>query len=1058
MRFSLKAISIVFQAGLVLTTASVSAQQPKAALLQTVNHHLQQAAEQYRYFMKQVPPDSFPETFNPATARWAMGGTKSWMCGFYLGALLYLFEATHDSTLYRAALAKMKLLEREQYNKDTHDLGFMMYCPFGNARRIAFDTSYRRILLNSARSLASRFSPVTGCTRSWNSVPSQFMVIIDNMMNLELLCEGTKLSGDSSFYRIAVTHANTTLKNHFRPDHSSYHLVIYDPLTGQVQKKQTVQGAYDESAWARGQAWGLYGYTMMYRETSDPKYLAQAMHIAGFILPHLPADKIPYWDFNAPGILNTSRDVSAAAITCSALLELAAYAPATAAAQYQHTAEAILQSLMSPGYASATGDNGGFLLKHGTGNHPKNSDIDVSIIYADYYYIEALLRYRNLGKQFTRVPGRAQEDSLLARYKRHLYNTVTPPPVEALVRSYHPDTQWPDIAYADTQRANWQLLQHLDRVRNIALVWSNPLSARYHDPALWQVITGALDHWIKKRYWNSNWWQNEIGVPRNMRDIIVLLRDRLDSTRLRQALEVMGQYRLQKKGAGANLIWSADLGLHYGAITGDEALIKRCADLITGEIEITTGDGIQPDYSFHQHGARLQMYQYGAAFLENNVLLAWELQGTPWAFAPEKIKLLSDFVLQGWQWMARGLNTVPGTMDRSASRVGTLHAADMRKLVPYLCSLYPRRAAAFLAIGERQNGKGQALEGFRYFPYSDFAVYQQKRFSFFLKTISERTLPAESINSENLKGKLMNSGDAYTIKTGNEYFNLAPVWDWNRLPGITAFEGAAKIARHSFTGSVTNNKSGLTVMDYEMEGAGGQSLTARKFWACHDGLVVCLLADIQLQQEGANAFTALDQCRWQGNVVVDKPGNVLPEGDHTFDSARWVYHNGLAYIFLKPSPIDLRLQKATGSWNTINTSQPEKPVTEKVFLPILQHKASPGGENTGYVLASCAGPAQAQILAQRPSWKVLRNDKNCQAVRFADGTVMCAFYTKDSLVISKTKTITVDKPCLLLLSGDWVYASNPAQKGEMITLEGMGDKIWHLNLYDQGDTASWFIR
>jgi hypothetical protein len=302
----------------------------------------------------------------------------------------------------------MKLLEREQYNKDTHDLGFMMYCPFGNARRIAFDTSYRRILINSARSLASRFSPATGCTRSWNSIPSQFMVIIDNMMNLELLCEGTKLSGDSSFYRIAVTHANTTIKNHFRSDYSSYHLVIYDPVTGLVQKKQTVQGAFDSSAWARGQAWGLYGYTMMYRETRDPKYLVHAEHIAGFILSHLPADKIPYWDFNAPGIPHTSRDVSAAAIICSALLELTAYASPAAAANYQRTAEGIFQSLMSPEYASNPGDNGGFLLKHGTGNHPKNSDIDVSIIYADYYYIEALMRYKNLGKQFTRTAGRGQ--------------------------------------------------------------------------------------------------------------------------------------------------------------------------------------------------------------------------------------------------------------------------------------------------------------------------------------------------------------------------------------------------------------------------------------------------------------------------------------------------------------------------------------------------------------------------------------------------------------------------------------------------------------------------
>lgn len=1010
--------------GLVLIAGITSAQRPDAGLLRQVNDRLEQAAKQYHFLMSRVAPDSFPETYDPVTGKWGMGRSSSWMSGFYPGALLYLFEATHDSTLYREALAKMKSLEREQYNRDTHDLGFMMYCPFGNARRIAFDTSYRRILLNSARSLAGRFSPATGCTRSWNSEPSKFMVIIDNMMNLELLCEGTKLSGDSSFYRIAVAHANTTMQHHFRPDYSSYHLVIYDPVTGQVQKKQTVQGADDESAWSRGQAWGLYGYTMMYRETGDKKYLEQATHIAGFILPRLPADKIPYWDFNAPGIPHTSRDVSAAAITCSALLELATYAAPAMAEKYQRTAGAMLRSLMSAGYASAPGDNGGFIMKHGTGNHPKNSDIDVSLIYADYYYIEALLRYRNLGKSFARVPGRAQEDSILARYKRHLYNTATPGDIPALAASYNPDTQWPDIVYSDAQRANWQLLKHLERIRDIALAWSRPSSPYYHDPALWRVITGGLDHWIKKRYWNSNWWHNEIGVPGHMRDIIVLLRDRLDSTRLRQCLEIMGQYRLQKKGAGANLIWSADLGLHYGAITGDRVLVKKCAELITGEIEITKGDGIQPDYSFHQHGARLQMYQYGAAFLENNVLLAWELRGTPWAFAPEKIKLLSNFVIQGWQWMARGLNTVPGTMDRSVSRMGALRNADMRKLVPYLCSIYPQQAKAFLAIGDRQNGKGKPLEGFRYYPYSDFAVYQNASFSFFLKTISDRTLPSESINSENLKGKLLNSGDAYMIKNGTEYFNLMPVWDWARLPGVTAFEGAETINRRAFTGSITNDTSGLTVMDYVMDGAGAQSLTARKCWVCHNGMVVCLIAGMQMQHEGAEAFTALDQCRWQGDVTVNRPGNILRAGLHTIDSAKWICHNGIAYIFLKPSLVEIRLGAVTGSWNAINTSQSATPVTEKVFLPVLQHKANHEDEHTGYVMASCATAAQAQMLARKPLWQVLRNDRNCQAVRFNDGTVFCAFYTKGNLIVSKTKTLSAGKATLMLLSGGRLYTNS----------------------------------
>ena len=220
------------------------------------------------------------------------------------------------------------------------------------------------------------------------------MVIIDNMMNLELLFAATRLTGDSAFYKIAVTHANTTMQHHFRPDHSAYHLVIYDPETGAVQKKQTVQGASDSSAWARGQAWGLYGYTMMYRETKDKKYLRKAVDIAEYMLRYLPPDHVFYWDFQAPGIPDAPKDVSAAAITCSALLERSRHA----GKKYWDTAEQILRPLSSPDYFAAPQESGGFILKHGVGNFPRNADIDVPLVYADYYYVEALMRYKSLKK------------------------------------------------------------------------------------------------------------------------------------------------------------------------------------------------------------------------------------------------------------------------------------------------------------------------------------------------------------------------------------------------------------------------------------------------------------------------------------------------------------------------------------------------------------------------------------------------------------------------------------------------------------------------------------
>ncbi len=274
----------------------------------------------------------------------------------------------------------------------------MMYCSYGNLYQVTHDNKYKEILLNSARSLATRFNPVVGCIRSWGKSDdtAEFRVIIDNMMNLELLMWATEASGDSSFYKIAVTHANTTIKNHFRQNYSSYHVVVYNPITGDVIKKQTAQGAADESAWARGQSWGLYGYTIMYRYTKDKKYLNQAQHIAEFILnnPNLPADKIPYWDYNASGIPNADRDASAAAIMASALIELSGYSDNDLSKKYLNTAATILQTLSSAEYKAVVGTNGGFLLKHSIANMNTNTEVDVPLPYADYYYVEALLRIK----------------------------------------------------------------------------------------------------------------------------------------------------------------------------------------------------------------------------------------------------------------------------------------------------------------------------------------------------------------------------------------------------------------------------------------------------------------------------------------------------------------------------------------------------------------------------------------------------------------------------------------------------------------------------------------
>jgi unsaturated chondroitin disaccharide hydrolase len=381
----------------VLLVSSIQAQQKP--MQQLIDSAIRKAAEQYKYLGTQLPADMLPKTWYPLTKKFEPSKSNWWCSGFYSGTLWYLYEYTKDGALQDEARRAEKIIEKEKNNTGTHDLGFMMYCSFGNDLRLHPKTKETEdILVTSAKSLSTRFNPTIGCIKSWDHGTYKFPVIIDNMMNLELLFWATQHTGDSSFYKIAVTHANTTIKNHYRPDYSSFHVIDYDPGTGAVYAKKTAQGYADYSAWARGQAWGLYGYVVMYRCTKNKVYLNQAQKIAAFLLnhPRLPSDKIPFWDYDTPEIPATYRDASAAAITASALIELSGYSEAVSSKKYLSNAEQILRSLSTPTYTAPIGTNGGFILKHSSGHVPGNSEVDVPLTYADYYYIEALMRYKAL--------------------------------------------------------------------------------------------------------------------------------------------------------------------------------------------------------------------------------------------------------------------------------------------------------------------------------------------------------------------------------------------------------------------------------------------------------------------------------------------------------------------------------------------------------------------------------------------------------------------------------------------------------------------------------------
>ena len=394
----------------VSTVFAQSGRTGEAELLAKLPGVFARSCEQYRVLLANLEKVSTDE--KPFPKRWEGGelGTippRDWCSGFFPGSLWLLYEYTRDGFWKGQAERFTAIQERIRHYNGNHDIGFMLMTSVGNALRLAPKPEYPGILLDGAEALTTRYSEKLGLIRSWGKIDNdkEFLVIIDNMMNLELLEWASKNGGGEKYAKIALRHADNTLQHHFRPDGSAYHVLNYNQITpGKLLEIRAGQGASVEGTWARGHSWAIYGFTMMYRETQKRAYLMQAIRAADYLLEkaNVPADGVPYWDHKAANIPHEERDASAAAVETSALLELAQYVPAEKGATYRAFAVKTLLSLCSDAYFSKPGTNGGFLLQHSVGSKPsrlahgKGGEVDVPLNYADYYFLESLMRFRNL--------------------------------------------------------------------------------------------------------------------------------------------------------------------------------------------------------------------------------------------------------------------------------------------------------------------------------------------------------------------------------------------------------------------------------------------------------------------------------------------------------------------------------------------------------------------------------------------------------------------------------------------------------------------------------------
>ena len=363
-----------------------------------VENALQFVERQLRRTVEEIGDSvRFPRSTLP-DGTWKMSQQREWTSGFFPGSLWLMFERTQDPFFERAARRLTEGLNEIQFYRGSHDVGFLMFCSYGNGFRLKPSDEYKQVILQTAQTLTTRFNPNVGALRSWDHGRWGYPVIVDNMMNLELLFWSSENGGGERLREIAISHAEKTMQNHFRPNGSTYHVLDYDTTNGSVLARNTHQGYADESVWARGHAWAIYGFTMTYRFTKDQRFLETAQRAADYFISHLPEGGVPYWDFLAPGIPNEPKDVSAAAIAASALFELSTHtAGQTRKSAYRETATKILRTLCSPQYIAEGTDSRG-ILNHAVGHKPAGTEVDVSIVYADYYFLEAMFRYLQLNK------------------------------------------------------------------------------------------------------------------------------------------------------------------------------------------------------------------------------------------------------------------------------------------------------------------------------------------------------------------------------------------------------------------------------------------------------------------------------------------------------------------------------------------------------------------------------------------------------------------------------------------------------------------------------------
>ncbi|AGA79223.1 polysaccharide lyase family 8,polysaccharide lyase family 8 [Echinicola vietnamensis DSM 17526] len=633
----------------------------------------------------------------------------------------------------------------------------------------------------------------------------------------------------------------------------------------------------------------------------------------------------------------------------------------------------------------------------------------------------------------------SEGDIILKKYRSVLLrNTVKDNNVSNLIDRFDKSTgKWKDLNYQDTDKTGWDPSSHIYRISYLSYAYFDAHSDYYNNQKLVDIVNAALDHWLNEDYVNRNWFPMQVSIPRSLLNTAILLGDKLTAANYQKILDYASKIKIYK--SGANLIWLADNVLHYALLVDDQEKAKEAIAKIVNEIQIGAPSGIQEDYSFYHHKERLQQFSYGGAYLEISARIAWELDGTSFAFPQEKVDILRKFLTEGMWWMARGPYTVPPTIDRAASRKYALEGTVSSETVNFLKDLDPENPKPYDSILKSLTGPLPITpEGTRSFYKSDFLTHHSNEASFFIKILSNRNLPVESFNGENLKGKFMNYGNTYFLKSGKEYYNLMPFWNWDLIPGFTHVEGTDGYRRKPFTGSLSADAAGVAVMDYELKNHEENTiLTAHKSWFTYKNVMIAMVSN--LHSSNGESITSLDQSLWAGWVKSGE--KVFPtSGDYDLTDEGWVYHDGFSYGSSSAKKFGVKLSNTKASWGDINIKyRGEASRQKKVFLPYIKHDIG----NFDYYVANVPSLEAADNLHQQPFWKILSNSADLQAIEFSDGLMAGVIWTPNKEMKMGKLTVTSDVPVYFIKSSEGLTLTSPdpRHKNIKITINGKQHQI-----------------